>query len=267
MASAWASECPKLLPKLLERISPPDNSGRVLPSGAATPFRARARASQLAAVDWASFLDRLASGYSDRIFIIFTPSGAEARVATGHMSLFVKQTWFNRVPDEAGSLAMVSQQRSLPELILWSWTSPPPSHVFGLLAGNTPPYLVVHELQVTPAESELLHRFFHDRVWFHHAGEPSYRRPYDPLPWSRPQSDRGENCVTFGFSFLDPSWHFHSPQIADLAQSFGPLEVNELPIRQAQLLLEHPRRMGSYWVNLSDNPEPPAMDQFRDLIR
>jgi len=153
-------------------------------------------------------------------WIVFTPSGDDVRVATGHANLVVKDAVFNRLNDPLGSEAM----RSFPTSEVISKQLP------GQAAGG---YAIAQYFELSDEALEGLYRASHDRVWFYHQNNPAYASRYNARPLSKPEdATLGENCLTFGFSWTQEHWRKVQPQLEQVRKEFGSFTYSEVPNRQ-----------------------------------
>lgn len=153
---------------------------------------------------------------SKGFWILQNSSGPEQRLASSHNSLVVGETWFNRLSDDLGEHALVSADIS--------------SAPFQLLQT---PYVLGQYFDLSEENTEVLLKFFHDRVWHYHAKTPEWHSVYNRHPTAREvTSERCENCSFFSWSFLLEDWHKVVPQLKGLQNEIGEVSVTAIPSKQ-----------------------------------
>jgi hypothetical protein len=151
-------------------------------------------------------------------WVLFNPSPADQKLATGHLSLLIGDHVFNRFSDDLGPEAMRSYKLQ---------------EVGALLHSSKMPYVIAQFFELSEESLQILEKFYHDRVWNYHAGVEGWRTVYDRLPFDR--IDKGEaceNCSVFSWSFLDPSWRAVEPKLKKVQEEFGQAKINPIPALQ-----------------------------------
>lgn len=225
---------------LLKRVSDPDQTREYRPQ-IVKPFIAQAPSDKVKAVFTPQLNAVNANGQSMQmqvvrpevfiqnskelsnhgLWVLFSPSNSDARVASGHLRLVLTDTVFSRNVDEAGPAALTSAP-------LHATLANEESQNF---LNNS--YMVAQYFELSEPSVEALSKFMHDRVWFHHAAHQDYSSRYIPLPFTRDaQVYRGENCLTYVFCFYENRWTEIRPELFDIQNEIGTFKVNEIPARQ-----------------------------------
>jgi len=151
-------------------------------------------------------------------WVMFNPSPADQKLATGHLSLMIGDHVFNRLSDDLGPEAMRSY--TLQE-------------VGALLYSSEMPYVSAQFFELSESSVAVLEKFYHDRVWNYHAGTTGWKTSYDRLPFDRiNQGEACENCSVFSWNFLDPKWQSVEPKMKEVQEEFGQMAVNPIPALQ-----------------------------------
>jgi hypothetical protein len=170
-------------------------------------------------------------------WIFFNGSGPDARARTGHFTVLVNGTLFNRNVDEHGMMSLTSTpvDQALPFL-----------NQYQVIAGQF--------FELDESNIETLSSFFHDRTWNFHAGVHDYKTKYVPLPHSRDASElMGENCLSFCFPWHSSRWSDLRPELKNIQKNLGDLELSEIPNLQLGRNARSPAYRGTLIV--TDQPE------------
>jgi hypothetical protein len=235
-ADAALSECQVRIMKVMGRISPADEAKRFVPSSldSIAPERPEvAKSLQANAEVMVGKIGRLKfqlSGpapfavlhqklKSKGFWMIMNPSPAGQRLVTGHASIVIGDSLFNRLSDDLGPEAM----RSIPV-----------KDVAALfMNSNETPFLVAQFYEVSESSLATLSKFFHDRTWHYHEGLAEWRPRYERLPLSPEMKNVDcENCSLFSWSFLDPRWSLQVPELGDIQSEIGEVVVDQIPLQQ-----------------------------------
>lgn len=171
---------------------------------------------------------------SKGIWVIFTPSAPGSQVRSGHLQIVVQDTIFSRSMDEPFGASMTSSKLT-------------PESAWQIVRDNR--FAVAQFFELPAKDVETVGRFFHDRVWFHHARLPEYASNYVALPQTR-QADVacGENCVSFLFPWTSPRWTAQRPELVSVARSFGGVRVADIPSEQLFIHAHVPSYRGTFLV-------------------
>ncbi len=165
-------------------------------------------------------------------WILFTSSGPDQRLATGHHSLLINGTVFNRLSDDLGPEAMRSVETMEAAVFV-----------------SKQQYVVGQFFETSDEAANILERFYHDRVWNYHAGNPKWRTHYDRLPTPKQINEEAcENCAIFSWNFMDEKWLALSPDLIKVQQEIGPITVARIPsLQTANNFANQAHRMTFIW--------------------
>lgn len=161
-------------------------------------------------------------------WVVYAPAGMENRNPVGHTGTVSGNTYFT------GQYAMGSL-----------------GNVGARLDSSS--YAAAQFFELSDQGAKDLEKFFHDRSWFYHQGNPDYASAYVVLPFSRDAHvPNGDNCVSCAYSFLDPKWIAKRPELGKLTDEMGELTVSEVPNKMVYLNTKSPAYRGT--VLVTHNP-------------
>ncbi len=235
-AEAALSECQLRIMKVMGRISPADEAKRFVPGSvnSVAPQRpevasflkpnaevmvAKHGALKVQVSGPVPFTTLHQKLKTKGFWMITNPSPAGQRLVTGHASIVIGDSLFNRLSDDLGPEAI----RSIPV-----------KDVAALFMNSSEtPFLVAQFYEVSESSLATLSKFFHDRTWHYHEGLAQWRPRYERLPLSPEMKDVDcENCSLFSWSFLNPRWSIQVPELGDVQSEVGEVIVDQIPLQQ-----------------------------------
>ncbi len=179
---------------------------------------------------YSDLAEALLSTYNKGFWVMQNISDEGQRLASGHHTIVINGTLFNRLADDLGPAAMQSF---------------PPDKVAGFVSQQ--PYVVGQFFETSEEATKILEKFYHDRVWNYHAGVVEWQTQYDRLPTpEQVLTDGCENCSFFSWTFMNPSWKSLSPEIEKVQREIGEVRVAPIPSVQLTKASENQAYRGTF---------------------
>lgn len=166
------------------------------------------------------------------VWMIYSPTGPQSRIPTGHMMILVDGNLYSRNVDSGAESGPRVYVPPLDEIVGQNPREGYESLLTGIPSAHRGPFIIAQRLSFSEASVRALDEFYRRRIEWHGIQE-TWGTQYRELPLTHHSGIPGaENCVLFTMSWLQKKWQSLVPALEHPVLESGEMRISEIPARQ-----------------------------------